>query len=78
MMTTMRKVLLFAVAMCCVIAVSAQQFKIGHKAQKTLEETLQMVEKMNRHDRAYTMELDSVTSEYTKIALDYDAHSNCT
>ena len=77
-MTTMRKVLLFAVAMCCVVAASAQPFKIGHKAQKSLEETLQMVEKMNRHDRAYTMELDSVTSEYTKIVLDYDAHSNCT
>ena len=67
-----------AATMCCTLSASAQHFKKEPKTQKSLEKTLQMVEKMNRHENVYTTELDSVTAEYTKIVLDYDAHSNCT
>ena len=74
---TMKNTILIASLMCCLISASAQPIKKESK-QRSWEESLELVEKTNRHDRAYTMELDSVTSEYTKIVLDYDAHSNCT
>ena len=77
----MRKVVLFVVSMCCMVSASAQNFNKEPKVRRSLEETLQIVEKMNRHENAYTTELDSVTmygSDNMKVILDYDAHSNCT
>lgn len=74
----MKKLFFVAALMSCIISASAQQFKKEPKTQKSLEETLQMVEKMNRHEDVYTTKLDSVTSEDAKIVLDYDAHANCT
>ena len=67
--------------MCCIMSASAQHFKKEPQAQKSLEETIQMVEKQNRHENVYTMKLDSVTiapNNAMKILLDYDAHFNCT
>lgn len=74
--------LVFLAAMTCtVVSAFAQSFNKEPKVRRSLEETLQMVEKMNRHENVYTTELDSVTmygSDNMKVILDYDAHSNCT
>jgi len=74
----MKRVMFFAALMCCILSASAQHPDKKPQAQRTWEESLQMVEKMNRHENVFSTELDSVTSEYTKVVLDYDAHSNCT
>lgn len=74
----MKRTMIFAALMCCIMTASAQHPDKNPKNQRSWEESLQMVEKMNRHENVFNMELDSVTSEYTKVVLDYDAHSNCT
>ena len=73
----MKKLIFFAALMCCIVSVSAQPIRKESK-QRSWEESLQMVEKMNSRDNMFNTKLDSVTSEYTKVVLDYDAHSNCT
>ena len=74
--------LVFLAAMTCtVVSAFAQSFNKEPKVRRSLEETLRMVEKMNRHENVYTTELDSVTmygGDNMKVILDYDAHSNCT
>ena len=70
--------MIFAALMCCIMTASAQHPDKKPQAQRSWEESLQMVEKMNRHENVFNTELDSVTSEYTKVVLDYDVHSNCT
>ena len=74
----MKRVMFFAVLMCCIMTASAQHPDKKPQTQRSWEESLRIVEKMNRHENVFNMELDSVTSEYTKVVLDYDAHSNCT
>ena len=74
----MKRVMFFAALMCCIMTASAQHPDKKPQTQRSWEESLRIVEKMNRHENVFNMELDSVTSEYTKVVLDYDAHSNCT
>ena len=70
--------MIFAALMCCIMTASAQHPDKKPQAQRSWEESLRIVEKMNRHENVFNTELDSVTSEYTKVVLDYDVHSNCT
>lgn len=74
----MKRTMIFAALMCCIMTASAQHPDKKPQAQRSWEESLRIVEKMNRHENVFNTELDSVTSEYTKVVLDYDAHSNCT
>ena len=74
----MKRTMLFAALMCCIMSALAQYPDKKPQAQQSWEESLQMVEKMNSRKNVFSTELDSVTSEYTKVVLDYDAHSNCT
>ena len=69
--------MIFAALMCCLISASAQPIRKESK-QRSWEESLQIVEKMNSRENVFTTELDSVTSEYAKVVLDYDTHFNCT
>ena len=69
----MKKTLLFAALMCCIVSVSAQPFRKESK-QRSWEESLELVEKLNRHENVYTMKLDSVTmnvGDDMRILLDY-------
>ena len=66
--------------MCCLISASAQPIRKESKP-RSLEESLQRVEKLNRHENTFTTKLDSVTmyqGDNMKVFLDYDAHFNCT
>ena len=74
----MKRTMIFAALMCCIMTASAQHPDKKPQAQRSWEESLRIVEKMNRHENVFNTELDSVTSEYTKVVLDYDVHSNCT
>ena len=80
----MRRIILLVVLMCCLSLASAQQINKETNNQKSLEETLKMVEKMNSYANTFTEKLDSITTyfdEYdgdAKFIFDYDAHFNCT
>ena len=74
----MKRTMIFAALMCCIMTASAQHPDKKPQAQRSWEESLRIVEKMNRHENVFNTELDCVTSEYTKVVLDYDVHSNCT
>ena len=76
----MKNAILIAALLCCIVSASAQPFRKESK-QRPWEESLELVEKMNRHENVYTMKLDSVTmnvGDDMRILLDYDAHFNCT
>ena len=76
----MKNTILIAALMCCFISASAQPFRKESKP-RSLEESLQRVEKLNRHENTFTTKLDSVTmyqGDNMKVFLDYDAHFNCT
>ena len=73
----MKKVLLFAVALCYLMSAPAQPIKNEPKAQKTWKTTFQQVKKLNRHENSFTTKLDSVTADWIKYAYDYDARCNC-
>lgn len=79
-MKTTKRIMLFAALMCCFISASAQPFRKESKP-RSLEESLQIVEKMNRQENIFTTKLDSVTmyqGDNMKVFLDYDTHFNCT
>lgn len=79
----MKRTMFFVVVMWCLIPASAQQIKKDANDRRPLEETLQMVGKLNRHENAYTEKLDSITLYFDnygvegKVVFDYDAHFNC-
>ena len=73
--------LVLAATMWCSLSASAQHLMKKPKVQASLEETLRMVEKMNRHKNAYTTKLDSVTmyeGDNMRVLFDYDTRFNCT
>ena len=74
----MKKVLLFSLAMCCVISVSAQRFMREPKIQKSWEDKITKVEQLNCDKYSFTEKLDSITGEETRIIFDYDSRFNCT
>lgn len=65
----MKKLLLIAMALCCMIGVSAQE----QKRQSSLKERVKKVEQINRQDQAFTQKLDSIVNDdNTKILFTYD------
>lgn len=73
----MKKALLFAVALCCMLSASAQHFTRDSKTQKSWEDKIKTIEQLNR-DKNNTGKLDSITAEETRILFDYDSHFNYT
>ena len=73
----MRKVLLFAVAMCCVVAVSAQQTRNEQDLLKQMQGKIKQVEKWNRYANTFNEELDSVYGDFQKSVFGYDERFNC-
>ena len=73
----MKKVLLFSLAMCCVISVSAQRFMREPKTQKSWEDRITKVVQLNCNKHSFTEKLDSITGEETRIIFDYDSRFNC-
>ncbi len=74
----MKKVLLFAAALCCMLSASAQHFMREPKTQKSWEDKIKIIEQLNRNKNNFTEKLDSITAEDTRILFDYDSHFNCT
>jgi len=73
----MKKSILFATLLCCIMSALAQPFRKESK-QRSWEESLELVEKMNGRENLFTMKLDSVTGEEVRILYEYDARLNCT
>ena len=73
----MKKSILFAALLCCIVSASAQPFRKESK-QRPWEESLKLVEKMNGRENLFTMKLDSVTGEEVRNLYEYDARLNCT
>ena len=76
-MTTMRKVLLFAVAMCCVVAASAQQTRNEQGLLKQMQGKIKQVEKWNCYANTFSEQLDSVYGDFQKSVFEYDERFNC-
>ena len=74
----MKKALLFAVALCCMLSASAQHFTSDPKTQKSWRDKIKTIEQLNRDKNNFTEKLDSITAEETRILFDYDSHFNCT
>lgn len=74
----MRKVLLFAVAFCCMMSATAQKQQ-DKTPEQQLKEAKQKVERINRATLGYTERVDSlVYSNGEKKILQYDQNLNCT
>lgn len=66
----MKRIILIAVALCCMIAVSAQE---QNKKQLSLKEKVKRVETLNRQADAITQKLDSIVNDdNTKVYFEYD------
>ena len=74
----MKKTLLFAALMCCIVSASAQQTKNEPKEMQSLKDRIQQVERLNRHENQFTQKLDSVTGEEARFLYEYDNRLNCT
>ena len=70
----MKKVLLFAVALCCMMSVTAQRIT----QNPSLKDRVKRVEQLNRNTEAYTQKLDSLcsTDGLIKIFFQYDNQYN--
>ena len=73
----MKKVLLFAVALCFMISAQAQT-ETNKSAENQLKSRIKRLEQLNRGTEAYTQKLDSMVSEMgmTRIAFQYDERFN--
>ena len=74
----MKKLALFAAALCCMVSASAQHIKSNPMAQKSLKDKIQQVEKWNRYENTFSEKLDSIYTDYEKGILAYDERFNCT
>ena len=70
----MKKILLFAVTLCCMMAATAQKTA----ENPSLKDRVKKVEQLNRNPEVYTQKLDSmVTSDgLIKLVFQYDNHYN--
>ena len=77
----MKKVLLFAAAMCLMISAQAQ-IKTNESIVNQLQSKIRTVEQLNRGTSSYTQKLDSVVVTYgalsITITLEYDEYFNTT
>ena len=74
----MKKLALFAAALCCMVSASAQHLKNEPMAQKSLKDKVLQAEKWNRYENTFGEKLDSIYTEYEKGILAYDERFNCT
>ena len=66
----MKKLMLFAVLMCFVVSLGAQQ------TYGDLE--VLRIQRLNRYNNNYTVKLDSATDGYSRYLYEYDARFRCT
>ena len=73
----MKKVLLFAVALCFMISAQAQ-IKTNESTENHLKSKVKRVERLNRGTEAYTQKLDSMVMEstMTTVSFQYDERYN--
>ena len=74
----MKKHLIIITLMYCVSAVKAQHISFSPESQMSTIDDVRHIEQLNQNRDGYSIKLDSVTSEITKIVLDYDNRLNCT
>lgn len=73
----MKKLMIFAAAMCCMVSASAQQIKHELNVHKSLKDKVQQAEKWNRYENTFSEKLDSICTDFEKAYLSYDEHFNC-
>ena len=66
----MKKFMIFAVLMCCVASLAAQQTYSDPEVLK--------IQLLNRYNNSYTVKLDSATDGYSRYLFEYDARFRCT
>ena len=74
----MKKSIIFAALMCCIVSASAQQTKNEPKEMQSLKDRIQQVERLNCNENQFTQKLDSVTGEEVRFLYEYDSRLNCT
>lgn len=75
----MKKILLFAAALCLMISAQAQ-IKMNELTENQLKSKIKTVEQLNRGSSSYTLTLDSMVMAYgmATTAFEYDSHFNTT
>ena len=74
----MKKSMIIAALMCCIVSMSAQQPQNEPEALKSMKAKIQQVERLNRHENNFTVKLDSVTGDGIRFLYEYDDRLNCT
>ena len=74
----MKKSMIIAALMCCIVSMSAQQTQNEPEALKSMKAKIQQVERLNRHENNFTVKLDSVTGDGIRFLYEYDDRLNCT
>ena len=74
----MKKSMIIAALMCCIVSASAQQNQNEPEALNSMKAKIQQVERLNRHENNFTVKLDSVIGESAKFLYEYDDRLNCT
>ena len=67
----MKKSILFAALMCCIVSLAAQQITDDLEALR--------IQRLNRQNHSYTVKLDSIKNGgWSRCLFEYDAQSRCT
>lgn len=74
----MKKSIIIAALMCCIVSLAAQQTPNEPEALKSMKAKIQHVERLNRHENNFSVKLDSVIGESAKFLYEYDDRLNCT
>ncbi len=73
----MKRSMIFAALMCCVVSLTAQQLKHEPKHQQSLKERVAQVERLNRYTNTFSEKLDSIYGDFQKHQFEYDNRLNC-
>lgn len=73
----MKKLMILAAAMCCMVSASAQTMKHELSVHKSLKDKAQQAEKWNRYENTFSEKLDSICTDFEKAFLSYDERFNC-
>jgi YD repeat-containing protein len=74
----MKKSIIIAALMCCIVSLAAQQTQNEPEALKSMKAKIQHVERLNCHENNFTLKLDSVTGNEARFLYEYDSRLNCT
>ena len=66
----MKKSMIFAALMCCLVSVTAQQ---SYDVPEPLK-----IQRLNRYNDSYTLKLDSIMTGWSRCLYEYDARLRCT